>query len=126
MIYGIGIDVVSVGRLQKWISRPDGEKLIARFFALPEITDSFKNKKTAALSLAARFAAKEAFGKALGTGLHGIKLKDICIMHDNCGKPELSTVGTARFALDGTGVQHCFVSMSHESDVAVAVVVLEQ
>jgi holo-[acyl-carrier protein] synthase len=78
------------------------------------------------LSLAARFAAKEAFGKALGTGLANISLKDIIVRNDHNGKPEIFLEGTAlaRFENSGGGKLHC--SLTHEGENAVAIVIIER
>jgi holo-[acyl-carrier protein] synthase len=78
------------------------------------------------MSLAARFAAKEAFGKALGTGLSGIVLKDIMVVNNYNGKPELSVSGTALAALEKAGADRVHVSLTHERDTAIAVVILEK
>lgn len=125
MIRGIGIDIVQVERLEKWLTRPEPERLIARFFHRDEIAAALANPKTAALSLAARFAAKEAFGKALGTGLRGIRLKDICVKTAYNGKPELVLFDSALAAFKTSAAKYAFVSLSHEKMMAVAVVVLE-
>ncbi|HOT58887.1 MAG TPA: holo-ACP synthase, partial [Spirochaetales bacterium] len=81
--------------------------------------------KSAALSLAARFAAKEAFGKALGTGLKGIALKDILVRNNSVGKPELLVVNSALMAFEKSGAKRIHLSMTHESDNAIAIVILE-
>lgn len=125
MIYGIGIDIVTVSRLEKWLNRKDYKKLVMRFFNELEIKDAFASSKTIALSLSARFAAKEAFGKALGTGLKGIKLKDICVKSSHNGKPALQLFGTAKNAITKTCVKNIFVSLSHENEFAIAIVILE-
>ena len=78
------------------------------------------------VSLAARFAAKEAFGKALGTGLKGIKLSDIQVVSDHNGKPDIMVHGTAAKALSDSGAESIYVSLTHERDNAVAVVILEK
>ena len=122
MIYGIGVDIVHVDRLQKWES-VDG--LITRFFHPREIEDAESRKSSRSVSLAARFAAKEAFGKALGTGLRGIKLKDIQVVSNHNGKPDIIVHGTAAAAMAATGARSIFLSMTHERDNAVAMVVLE-
>ena len=73
MIIGLGIDFVNVGRMKHW-AEVDG--IIRRYFHKNEIEASFSRGSSSILSLAARFAAKEAFGKALGTGLSGLKRID--------------------------------------------------
>jgi len=77
------------------------------------------------LSLAARFAAKEAFGKACGTGLRNMKLKDIYVKNERNGRPVIILAGTAkqRFSELGGGILHC--SLTHEGDNAVAIVIIE-
>jgi holo-[acyl-carrier protein] synthase len=123
MIRGIGIDIVHVDRINRWISVPG---LIDRFFHPIEIEASASRKTGQALSLAARFAAKEALGKALGTGLTNIKLKDILVKNDHNGKPCIILEGTAleRFHSTGGGIIHC--SLTHEGENAVAMVIIEE
>mgnify|MGYP005854480377 CR=1 FL=1 len=123
MIVGIGVDIVHVDRIEKWSKVPG---IIDRFFHPLEVIDANKRKSAVNVSLAARFAAKEAYGKALGTGLRGITLKDIQVFSDNHGKPEIRVHNTAETALRNSGASRIFVSMTHERDNAVAVVVLER
>ena len=79
----------------------------------------------AAPSLAVRFSAKEAFGKALGTGLAGIELKDIAVVNDKTGRPFLKLSGTALQALKEKGGTAIHLSLSHEKTTAAAVVIIE-
>lgn len=123
MITGIGVDIVHVDRIEHWNRIPG---LIERFFHPEEIKDADDRKSSRAVSLAARFAAKEAFGKALGTGLKNIKLKDIQVVSNHNGKPDILVHGTAKKALEKSGASNIFISMTHERDNAVAVVVLEK
>ncbi len=122
MIRGLGIDVVSVERMRAWV---DDEALLARFFHPNERTAISKRGNSAVLSLAARFAAKEAFGKALGTGLRGLSLRDIEVRNDELGKPELITHARAQQALGERGINSVWLSLTHERENAIAVVVLE-
>jgi len=122
MIYGIGVDIVHVDRLERWEQVPG---LIERFFHPQEIIDAENRKSSRNVSLAARFAAKEALGKALGTGLKGINLKDIQVVSNHNGKPDIRVHGTADRAVKATGASGIFLSMTHERDNAVAVVILE-
>ena len=122
MITGIGIDVVHVHRMQRWHKNPG---LLERFFHPEELSEALAKKKGADLSLAARFAAKEAFGKALGTGLAGIVLKDIMVKNRHNGQPDIVVSGTAAAALKKSGAARIHVSLTHERDNAVAMVVLE-
>lgn len=123
MIVGLGVDIVDVQRINKWCETP---ALLSRFFSEQEISDVKNKGKDFALSLAARFAAKEAFGKALGTGLEGITLKDIRIKNNVNGKPDLVLKDSAENALSNAGGGTVFVSLSHEKNNAVAVVVIEK
>ncbi|HWR10224.1 MAG TPA: holo-ACP synthase [Rectinemataceae bacterium] len=123
MISGIGIDIVHVSRIKRWMTIPG---LVERYFHPREIADSESRGAGRALSLAARFAAKEAFGKALGTGLAAMKLKDIFVRNDRAGRPFILLEGTAaaRFAELGGGRIHC--SLTHEGENAVAMVMIEE
>ena len=122
MIIGIGVDVVHVQRLSRWRSVPG---LLERYFHPQELSAALSRGNNADLSLAARFAAKEAFGKALGSGLCGIVLKDIMVVNSHNGKPEIGLFGTARKALDKSGANKVHISLTHERDNAVAMVILE-
>jgi holo-[acyl-carrier protein] synthase len=122
MILGVGIDIVHVGRIRHWESVPG---LVERFFHPDEVVDARSRGAGESLSLAARFAAKEAFGKALGTGLVGIRLGDIQVVNDRNGRPEIVLHGTALARLDAVGGARVHVSLTHERDNAVAVAVIE-
>ena len=123
MITGIGVDIVKVQRMQRWLKMP---ALLERFFHQQEISTALSRGSSAELSLAARFAAKEAFGKALGTGFEGIVLKDIVVINCHNGKPEINVFGTALAALKQNGANRIHLSLTHESESAVAMVVLEE
>ena len=120
MIIGLGIDIVEVSRLKTWEGKPG---LMERYFDGRELEDA--RNKSGALSLAARFAAKESFGKALGTGFRGLRLKDIRVETDVSGRPTLSLSGSAEKAFRAIGGEHVHLSLAHEKDNAVAVVILE-
>jgi len=123
MITGVGIDVVYVKRMERWLLNT---KLLERYFHPEEIELVSSRGKSGAQSLAVRFAAKEAFGKALGTGLSGITLKDIAVHNKDSGKPEIELSGTAQIALDKSGADRVHVSLTHESETAIAMIVLER
>jgi holo-[acyl-carrier protein] synthase len=123
MIVGIGIDVVYVRRLERWRSIPG---LLERYFHPRELSAALSRGNAATLSLAARFAAKEALGKALGTGLSGIVLRDILVVNRHNGKPEVEVFGTAAAALKRSGATRIHVSLTHERDNAIAMVTLEK
>ena len=122
MISGIGIDVVHVNCMERWRKIPG---LLERYFHPDELSAALAKGSGADLSLAARFAAKEAFGKALGTGLAGIVLKDIMVKNRHNGQPEITVSGTALSAFKRSGASHIHISLTHERDNAVAMVVLE-
>jgi len=121
MIIGLGVDIVEVSRLSSWGEKPG---LLKRYFDSRELEDA--RKKSGALSLAARFAAKESFGKALGTGFRGLKLTEIRVTTDDFGRPSLSLTGSAEKAFKSIGGERIHLSLAHEKDNAVAVVILER
>ena len=122
MIIGIGVDVVHANRMERWRNTP---RLLERYFNPEELSDARSRGKGVDLSLAARFAAKEAFGKALGTGLAGIVLKDIMVRNRHNGQPEIEVFGTAREAMNRSGANRVHISLTHETNNAIAMVVLE-
>jgi holo-[acyl-carrier protein] synthase len=122
VIKGIGVDAVYIRRMQKWLETPG---LLERYFNNEELSVVLEKGNRADMSLAARFAAKEAFGKALGTGLRGIMLKDIMVRNKHSGQPEILVSGTALSALENSGAGKIHVSLTHEKDYAIAMVVLE-
>ena len=123
MILGVGLDVVHVDRLRRWKKIPG---LLERFFNSYELEIALPRGEAGILSLAARFAAKEAFGKALGTGLKGFSLKEIAVMNDPTGKPIMKLSGKANDALMAFGGDKVFLSLTHEPAYALAVVVIER
>lgn len=120
MIVGIGTDLVENRRLEAWLTQP---RLLGRYFTDTELSDVASSAHPTA-SLAARFAAKEAFGKALGTGLAGLPLKSIETRRDAGGRPSLHVSGAARAALEARGAR-VHLSLTHESAYSLAFVVLE-
>jgi holo-[acyl-carrier protein] synthase len=122
MIVGIGLDVVHVDRLDRWRRTPG---LLERFFNEEELATALSRGSGASLSLAARFAAKEAFGKAIGTGLAGITLKNILVYNNHNGKPCMRLSGNALEALERAGGEIVHLSLTHERDNALAMVVIE-
>ncbi|MGK0440380.1 MAG: holo-[acyl-carrier protein] synthase [Pseudohongiellaceae bacterium] len=124
MIIGIGTDMIKVARIEATYQRL-GDKFAQRILSQGEY-ESFKvNAKPMAL-LAKRFAAKEAAGKALGTGIgQGVSWQDIYIEHDNLGAPLLKMCGKAAEYAEKKGVKAMHVSISDEEDIAMAFVILE-
>jgi holo-[acyl-carrier protein] synthase len=123
MIRGIGLDVVNVTRLRHWLANPE---LLRRFFHDDELALIGAKGDQAVLGLAARFAAKEAFGKALGTGLKGFTLREIRVTNDQNGKPSLVLCGDAQEEFTRRGGGKIHVSLTHEHDYALAMVVIEE
>jgi len=123
MIAGIGTDIADVRRFEKWVKNPE---MIERFFNEKE-RSSAKSVSSQCQHYAARFAAKEAFSKALGTGISGFGLKEVYITNDTEGKPLLNIEGAAlELMKERLGNCNAFVSLSHEKDYAVAFVILEK
>ena len=116
---GIGIDLVSVERIEKILNRW-GDRFLRRIYTDQEITYCLAAGHPAR-SFAARFAAKEALIKAISrwSGA-GIKLRNIEVVIGDAGVPGLKLSGTADVAL---GTLHAYLSISHEKEFAVAVVV---
>ena len=122
MILGVGIDVVHVDRIRHWQAVPG---LAERYFHHEELAAAAGRGAGAAHSLAARFAAMEAFGKALGTGLAGIRLRDLQVVNSHNGRPDMVLHGSALARFREAGASAVHVSLTHESDNAMAVVVIE-
>lgn len=122
MVIGLGIDFVNVKRMRHWV---EIEGIIKRYFHENEIEAALSRGSSSTLSFAARFAAKEAFGKALGTGLNGLKLTDIEVRNDHNGKPDIILHETALEAFMDIGGKNIHLSLSHEEEAAVAVVLIE-
>lgn len=124
MIYGIGVDIVATGRFQRFIDA--GNSAIMERLFTPDERSLCGSRKDAASCLAARFAAKEAFLKALGTGLReGISWLDLEVSNDPLGKPELTLSGKAAEQFQRNGLLRVHLSLSHDGGNAVGMVVLE-
>ena len=113
-----GIDIVEIPRLAKAIEN-HGERFLTRIFTRRELQEV--GDKTA--SLAARFAAKEAVAKALGTGIGPINWKEIEILRGTAGKPELYLNGQAEVIAGQLGLNKWSISLSHSQTYAVAMAV---
>lgn len=125
MIYGVGMDIVQVSRLEQGLRR-FGERLARRILADCEWGD-FESAKHKPYFLAKHFAAKEAMAKALGTGFRdGVSLRQIGVRHDDKGRPFLTCEGRARQCLEYHGISHSHLSLTDERDYAAAVVILER
>jgi len=123
MIFGHGIDLIEISRIEGAMKNKAFTKKV---FTSNEISycEARKNKY---YSYAVRFAAKEAFVKALGIGLEkGIKWTDIEIINDQQGKPEIFLSNTAKSIFHNLNLTHAFVSLSHTQEQALASVILEK
>ena len=124
MICGVGTDIVATSRFQRFLDEGNSA-LLERLFSEAERSICEK-RKSAASCLAARFAAKEAFLKALGTGLRdGISWLDMEVFNDPLGKPELIFSGKTAELPQVQQLTGIHLSLSHDSGHAVAMVVLE-
>ncbi|MFA6570645.1 MAG: holo-ACP synthase [Bacteroidota bacterium] len=122
MITGIGIDIIEIPRIAESISKY-GERFLNRIYTAHEIRycDSFAKHKE--LHYAARFAAKEAFSKAIGTGItDGFKFNEICVQNEENGKPFIVLSGGLK---EKWGGRLTHISLSHTETNAVAMVVIE-
>lgn len=125
MIVGIGVDLCEISRIARTVTR-HGERFLQRIFTPAEIAYCLRKRHTAAESLAARFAAKEACAKALGTGIaNGVGWREIEVTHLPGGRPTLLLHGRAAERAAAAGVTAVHLSLSHGRDLAIASVVLE-
>lgn len=124
MIFGIGTDIVEYARIEAMWSRY-GIRFARRLLSENELCE-FNEHLHPARFLAKRFAAKEAFAKAVGSGLrHPVTLCRISVMHDGLGKPILQFDALLRTYLAQLGVNGHHLSISDERNMIVAFVVLE-
>jgi holo-[acyl-carrier protein] synthase len=124
MISGIGTDIVAIERFQRFVDQ-NNTALLQRIFTEQERAACSARKNSAAC-FAARFAAKEAFLKALGTGLReGLSWQDMEVVNDELGKPELILAGKASALFKERKLSGLYLSLSHDGGYAIAYVVLE-
>jgi holo-[acyl-carrier protein] synthase len=124
MIYGIGTDIVEVARIEASINQ-FGDDLAKRILAESEFK-SYMDSNIKPRFLAKRFAAKEAFSKALGTGLRApATMQNIAVSHDDLGKPILVLANELQAFLQAKDITKTHISISDEKNLAAAFVVLE-
>jgi len=124
MIIGSGIDMVEIGRIQQSVDRY-GQRFLDRVYTAAEQAYCLRKKK-AGESLAARFAAKEAGAKALGTGISfGVNWLEIEVVREPSGKPTVRFHGRAAQIAARLGVARAALSITHTGELALASVVLE-
>ena len=124
MVFGIGTDIIEVSRMEKQLSKNNA--LRDKLFTPTEQAYS-EERITIYQHYAARFAAKEAFFKALGTGYRfGMAFHEIEVINDELGKPVIHVSGNVKTYLEKQGVQSIHLSISHVKEMASAFVVLEK
>jgi holo-[acyl-carrier protein] synthase len=125
MVLGLGTDLMETRRVEESIDR-FGERFLERIFTPDEIAYCLRKKKNAAESFAARFAAKEAGAKALGTGIsRGVSWKEFEVRREASGRPTLHLSGRAAELAEAMGVKRVQLSLTHSRELALAVVVIE-
>jgi holo-[acyl-carrier protein] synthase len=123
-VHGIGIDLVRSDRLSEALNRW-GERFTRRVYTPAEVTACAGRKRQLAC-LATRFAAKEAFVKALGRGMRSPVLwTDIQVQNDDLGKPEICLSSRAMDFCRNLGIRSWHLSLTDDGDYGVAVVILE-
>ena len=124
MIYGIGTDLVNIDRIKKILSK-NRDGFVKRVLSEHEQA-LFANKADSAAYCAKRFAAKEAFSKALGTGIgKTVSFQDLTVRNNENGKPHFIPSEKLRLYLLEKGINQAHLSISDESQNAVAFVILE-
>ncbi len=123
LIFGLGTDIIQIRRVARGLAKTAGLK--KQLFTAREITYC-ESKGKSAEHFAVRFAAKEAFFKAMGTGWrHGYRFNEIEVLNDALGKPGLVVHGKAKDFCHNNCITRIHVSLSHTRDLATAVVLLE-
>ena len=123
MIIGIGTDLTEVARIAKSIENINFKEKV---FSKAEVQYCEK-KVNANESFAARFAAKEAFFKALGTGWRGgIAFNEVEVINDELGKPCIHLLGKTAEIIEQKNIKSIHVSLSHTAEMAIATIILEQ
>jgi holo-[acyl-carrier protein] synthase len=124
MIFGTGIDIIEVSRIKTVMEKDIGFR--EKIFTPGEI-EYCETKRHKYENYAARFSAKEAFLKAIGTGWRfGIRFADIDVYHDEYGKPLIRLNGKAEELARNECISKIHVSLSHVKEMATAVVILEK
>ena len=127
MIFGIGVDLVRVDRIARVVERY-GQRFLSRVFTPAEIAYCQGKSRQGVYQLAQRFAAKEALSKALGVGLRegGIHWRDVEVLPNPQGKPEITVSGRAARLCQEFGIKNLHLTLADEDNHALAVVILER
>ena len=124
MIYGVGSDLIEIARVERVLAR-FGERFARRILCEPELRRFHAHAKPAAY-LAKRFAAKEAFTKALGTGIHApANWHGVWVVNLKSGKPQLEFSAALARLLEDRGIRRSHLTLTDERDLAAATVILE-
>jgi holo-[acyl-carrier protein] synthase len=123
MVIGVGIDIIEIERVAEKIKKLQG----FREFVFNEKEIAYCETKAHKYEhYAARFAAKEAFFKALGTGwVNGTSFNEITILGNDAGKPEISFIGITAITLQHIDSTKIKISLSHIKEIATAIVIIE-
>lgn len=119
---GIGTDIIEISRIKVALERTPS--FLEKVYTIKEQEDK-QGKKKKVESLAGLFCAKEAVSKALGTGFRGFNLKDIEIISDTLGKPQVLLHGEAKHRAKLMGIKEIAISISHCKEYATAVAIAE-
>ena len=125
MVVGLGTDLIEIARIEESVTR-FGDRFLHRIYTPREIAYCLRKQKTSAESLAARFAAKEAAAKALGTGIsRGLSWLELEVIRHPGQPPHLHLHGRAAERASRLGVRHSSLSLTHSRTEALAIVILE-
>ncbi len=123
MVKGIGVDIIDIPRVKKMVDKES--RFFEKVFSETEIRYC-RSKYREEVHFAARFAAKEAFFKAMGTGWrYGMRWQDISVENDELGKPEIKLSGKTLENFEKNRFKHIHLSISHTKEYAVAFVTIE-
>jgi holo-[acyl-carrier protein] synthase len=125
VIYGIGTDLVTIKRIEEALFR-FGDRFLHRILSEAEVAE-YAQSQQAARFVAKRFAAKEAFSKAYGTGIgESVGWHDVSVTHDAMGKPLLQASSALQEKLRAKKITHTHLSITDEAEHALAFVVIEK
>lgn len=122
MIFGIGIDMIEISRIQKGMVKPS---FLKKLFTKNEI-QYFKTRSYAVETVAGNFAAKEAVVKSLGVGFSKFLITDLEVLRDEKGKPIVTFTGKAEAYIKEMKVSHVHISISHNKEHAAAIAIAEK
>lgn len=119
-MYCVGIDITDIARIERSVGN---ERFCKGVYGESELQEL---KSRRAQSYAGAFCAKEAFSKAIGTGIRGFRLTDVELLHDDLGAPYLKLSGNAKRIAKDRGFTHFSVSVSHTDTLCTAIVIAEK